>query len=547
MAGFGGKSDGVKEGPVSGSFESRANSLHTFDKLDPALKLKYEAKAVRTQYMRSKELLDGINPKGEDESDKPKISVLNSKEKEKYHKIFAEVVESPDLDKGSEQTKSVLRDIFSEEVFKTKYTESGGWKDQYYLYANDPNKDPNQQILSENEFITAKAIEFILDQRNQLIEERTNNILAGDLTGKKVDPKQEEERQSKINAEIKVFLATEELELLSLNEFDEQAKEAKIKLYLEEFGQIFKQNGCEYNEKDQELINGLFNRILEDVNVAAKAIADIQDPKNGFQQLIGKTIQESQIAQQQAPLVAPLDVTSSVGSNMNFVDSPIFKNAGVSLEPAPGKGEGVYKIQYDQLQNRIEYTPLIRIVVDKRHPENLKFQVEQQYADEVTANGKPIDGFPTATCDKNSLSSALNLMALDYYLNVEIRTKDKISPRGGEDPNKIIKDFRMVKMAELLFGKSLNDHKITEPNLALYRRFLVVLLDDKQGGALSTRVDSMYTALQKPDLLPFIQELLDSNGRFQGNKLSTVNGLLNAAHSLSEGNKPDQSYEGIKI
>ena len=457
---------------------------------------------------------------------------------EEEKKLYADIIEQALEEEGSTaEDKEALRvkimeSIFQPQVFRAHYIK---WKWDYERDQNLRAKFPSLEdyTLEMGKTLIKFQLHEVVDGRvKQFAEENMLAASVGGMLGPMgglaagVAMETAGKESMELMKKVERFMEEHEDALQAypgLDEKDPQRAALYKKFVIE----------CGFQGFDQTEVRDLFEDIVDDVQVAFIAGMKFEAQDDGMVQMTqdaidnGEEIDEDAwnkmledemkkdpyfkevMQQQQAPVY---QFTEGRDTSKAPLDTPqdVANLAGVQI---------VGGVVYDAKTNT--YTCQVRfpdsaltttMVIEGREGsktfDDANFVIRDPYADKSKGNAVEMD--------KQSLRAGCNQMFLDYLMNDYIQ-KNKMST--DVSVNDILPDKQMARMAENLFGKSMDQMVITFDRRQMFQNFLMVVMkgdsaDTPYGnlGSFESRVKIMDTVLMSPDYASALRSVLANPG-----------------------------------
>jgi len=448
---------------------------------------------------------------------------LNTEEKKAYCEMIDQCVDDPETTKDDKEAvrRNLVEVIFKPRVFQVHYKR---WRSTW-----DDSPTLQQKFPEFKDYVFDRAKAFILSNRNKAADAQVRKFQEDHLP-KASSPDKQKEQLKELQKKTRQFMKVHEAEILTYITLDE--KDPKRELLFKKFIIEAGLQGAEIEAARQ-----LFEDIIDDVGAAFAAIKKLEatndkmvlkaqkaldenedideedwdkmleeslkdDPffKEVMQQQQGATYQATEAAAK-APLDSPEAVALQAG--------------GLRIMGYDPKTD-TYTVRYPDstLETKMKIIPR----KGSKTYDDATFIFYDKYADK--AKGSEV------TLNSQNLRSGCNRMFLDYLMNDWIR-QNKVSP--DFNVNDILKDDTMLRMAERLFGRNLNDIVLTKNMRGMFSRFLEVLMKGDSSSSAYGNLGSFEARVKKMDVVmmnPTYAKLLYKEFENVGSVAFTVSTLL---------------------
>lgn len=507
---------------------------------DRSKKMKRVEEASRKAEERTLETMEialGLRPPTEEAkglSDEEQQTV-----EESFDELKKEGSNETDIEAVRDATMGSLR---VQKFYKQHYEQ---WKLQYEKLCD---KDPGFALKKTmHEYLKEQGIQFIKASGKELIH-KSNQDFYKQKSGKdksKVTKEELKQFDQKIDTYVKInrekLTAYYSLEPVEQNKLfaafrgvllsaDVKVTEAEAKKFFEELvGHI------EY----EYLAISDYESTSDDMCDAAEMNYSDEEWEQVRQKALKKNAKgelQEYMQQQKSPLP---DFSAPAGSPDGSLSESAYKSvtdvahsSGVNLKAAPEKGNNVYYLDFPTIKDK-RFVPLLKVVFPPGVTDvnKARFYIEQPWADKDAQKAQPIDKQPTLSYSAQEVPLAVNMMILDYLLNKGIPLKS--SPTEALGPNDMLRDDDMIHMAERLFGFKLNEKRMLDEHVSLYKHFLTVLLRDDQKTSLQERIKKARLAVDNDGLIPYLRKALKS----EGSVVKTLDELIDEAKLDQQGKK----------
>jgi len=404
-------------------------------------------------------------------------SVRNYKEQSKNH---------------VETCQFFLRSLRMREVFKTYYAR---WVNEYKSSNPDFNEDTDKDSAEFKQFIEEKGMLFIEDMSKVIVKGEVDIFVDTYKKGESAD--ETNKKKDEFYKSISLFVERNSDDLGAANpEVNEKLKA--------EFNQILINHG--YINISKKEVNTFFDNIVvttsfrymagqEYLAVSSRMIElvnnkDISDEE--WEEFLDQALKEKHPEIEEAiekqnekslfsgSAVVPVRVDS--GSAFESLGS----SSGYTLRQVEGMN-GVYVVDAREFKDKSRL-PILRMVDNN----DRQFDIEMPYGDDnakydgdrAVINGRNV--WKWRRYPYGDFQAALNRQLLDNRMNTDKNIQQYV--RSGENPNAIMKDPVMDKLAVNLFGFGLSQKKLQEEHLERFERLMVVLLKEGEQGGLEERI-----------------------------------------------------------
>jgi hypothetical protein len=440
---------------------------------------------------------------------------LNNEERNAYCETIDKCVD--DKATTQEDKEAVRRDltdvIFRPKVFLIHYKR---WKSAW-----DDSPALQKKFPEFKDYVFDRAKAFILAQSYRMADSRVRKFQEDHLS-KSASPEAQKDRLKEIQKKTRRFMKVHQAEILAYVTLDESDPKRQLL-----FQRFIAETGIQ--GADIQAARKLFEEIIDDVGAAFAAIKKLEASSDKMVAKAKKALDENteidedewnkmledslkedpffkEVMQQQQAVVYQAE--PDVAPRMSL-DSP----QAVALQAG-----GLILLSYDERTNTgvVRYPnstlQITMQIVPKKGSKNFDdatFIFSDEHADK--AKGKRV------TLDRGNLRSGCNRIFLDYLM-YELFRQNKVSP--DFNPNDILNDATMVRMAERLYGRSLNDVVFTTPNMrSVFTRFLMVVMKGDSPtsaygnlGSFQSRVKMMDVVLMNPNYAKKLYREFEKDG-----------------------------------
>ncbi|MEZ4087058.1 MAG: hypothetical protein R3B71_01800 [Candidatus Gracilibacteria bacterium] len=472
------------------------------------------------------------------------LESLDEEEKGTYETTVDEAI-AEILEKGSDDEKlkgirvQILGSVFTPELFKQKYKE---WQKQYESEAKTPGFDK-----SEEEFVVERGKEFIVKNRDLIIQGRTKHRLE-ELGEKEEDEEKEKTRREELTGEVMDFVEAHEEEILS--------GKTDVMALRDQFLQIFYDHG--HTEEEKLPIEQLFWEIVGDIEYASIMEAELDATAGvmmdmSFMNLTPeewerrrqKSLKENAEGELEEALedmtqynyAASGAILASPETSLNSVKD-IENKSGVHLERVaiPNEpGRYVYKIDFPHFKGIYEPFMEIRFPKGSKDLSQATYVIEDRYKDPGSGGvGQPLrrqgdKTIPTYEYSAKDVSTVLARLQLDRLLTDVVKESGDAG-LTKESVNALLTDADLQKMTEQLLGFQFKDKPLLPPHLRKCKNFLKVLAR-ADGRSFQERVKDMKIALNDAQLAPHLKKIFSR----PGSEIMDVQSVIGEAKILRGG------------
>lgn len=519
--------------------ESQLNMF--FDRVSPEMKKKHaeaRRKAARNVMIEEGERKAELAKLNEDlQIEEPDKEVFTEEEREALMISIRSYRESEGGTEGFEDMcQAHMRSLRARKLFKSRFSawEAGFKREHPDIAAKEDYKDsPEFQM-----YIRERGAEFIKETRKIIVEDTTGSFIKNnreDIT--------EEEAKAK-NAElgggINAFIDENYNDLLSDDEEIKKGTYEKFKKMMDGYG---------YGDIDEVKIKALFEKVITTVvfqylsteefseqSAIMVDNVDVEMTDEEWEEMLNAATEkkyrelEEKIREDRTVAVSAggISITTSDGTYKSIED--FGRSSGVVFRPVPGR-EDQYYVDSDKIDDKSRL-PVVRI-------RNGYFEMEIMYADKNEKyDGDTINNHPSKKYGYSNFREAINRQLLDYQLNVRAQVKQTESVR--ENPNEVINDRQMQRLAVSLFGFGLNERTLSKQHLEGFSRLCRVIMKD-DGDPMAVRLDKMIIFMSNRSNADVIRRILKNDG----SKVHNVKGLIEYARQIRMGKMKEG--QGIAI
>ncbi len=459
--------------------------------------------------------------------------ILSDREKSAVRSAIRSYKESED---GSveyeEMCQAFMRSLRTQKLFRSRFA---GWEAQYK--EDNPELPPDFRNSPEfQEYIKERGAEFIKENRKLIVEDTVESFVTNNPTeGEEIEDTKVESVSSAING----FVDENYMQLISDDDTVREQTYGKFKELMVAQG---------YEKVDEIKIKALYEKLVLTVSfqylseVEYRALSekmvenvDVEMTEEDWEEMLNKATEEKykelEEAVKETPVVTGgggLSIVTSDGSYNSVED--LGRASGVVFRPVPGE-EGTYFVDSDKIEDK-QYLPRVRVGSGF-------FEMEMVFADEnASYDGDNLNNHPSKKYRYGNLQEAINRQLLDYQLNV--RAKIRQSESVSENPNKIINDQMMQRLAVSLFGFNLNERQLGQDHLRRFTRLCRILMKDN-GEPMGSRVEKSLTFMRDRNNASVLWQILESEGQ----EVHNIDGLIKYGREIRMGNKYNEG--GVKI
>jgi hypothetical protein len=470
------------------------------------------------------------------QSNKPvENDVLDDKERD----ALSAAIEGAGESDPDELRETFIYSLKGQNVFREQYAI---WQEQYLA------NHSFQARMTLEDFVRERGIRFIKANRKLIVRSRTKGFM--DVAGKGKYQSVEERRDAsaKVYREMDMFIQANYDQLASFSSLDAQAQKRLFGRFRVRIENAAKQNGIDHLSPGQ--VEEFFKLLTGDLEYETIALQDYDCTYGVMMRSAGEEVGEEEwenmrrqaleknakgelkeYLQQQAQPLYTGPVVKNAAPEYSFSSvNDVAHASGVNLRPADPKEKDLYYIDFPTIKDE-KYPFMMKVVYPKGSTDvnDARFVIQEPWSDkDAPEKGAPLHGKITRTFKPSEVPRAINALILDYVLNRGIVMTDQVNGEPGV--NGIIEDDRMVFMAEKLFGFSLDEKRVLEPQINIFKRFLTVLLRDDQT-ALETRVKKITVKLNEDAFLPYFREVLMA----PGSAAKTLDDVIEEAELRREG------------
>lgn len=434
------------------------------------------------------------------------------------YKAYCETVDQCVDEEGTtKEDKEALRVTMTEVIFKPKVfrVHYSNWKNKW-----ESSPTLQQKYPTLESYVLERGKAFIKARRNDIIASRLRKFQR-EAMPKASSKEQQEDQLKEMRKKTLKFIRAHEDELLEYSGLEEKdpRREKLFQRFLIESGI----KGSQISAARE-----LFEDIVQTVEVAFTAMKKLEARNERMVQKTQQAIDENR------------DIDEDEWNKMleeELMNDPFFKEViqqqqAVAYQPEPDLGPrapldspesvamqagGLRIMRYDEktdtyivrypdstLETRMKIIPK----KGSKTFDDAMFIFYDEHADK--AKGKQV------TLDSRNLRSGCNRIFLDYLMNDWIR-QNKVSP--DYNPNDILNDATMLRMAERLFGRSLNDVVLTKNMRSVFTRFLEVLMKGDSAtsaygnlGSFESRVKKMDVVMMNPNYAKLLYREFEKPG-----------------------------------
>ncbi len=466
---------------------------------------------------------DVLSPPADEES-----CCLNAEEQKAYCETVDQCV---DEEASTEGDKEALRVTMTEVIFKPKVfrIHYAKWKENY-----ESSPALQQKYPTLEKYVLERAKLFIRARRNEIITSRLRRYQRESMPKAPSKAQQEAELKEMGKKTIK-FVQAHEDELLEYSGLD--AKDPRREKLFQKF---LIEAGIKVTQ--YQAARALFEDIIQDIEVSFTAEKKLEarnakmlkitqrsldEGKEIDEESWNKMLDESlrddpffkEVVQQQQFVAAQPEANGAPKAPLDSPEAVAMQAGGLRIMGYDPRTD-TYVVRYPDstLETRMRIVPK----PGSKTFDDATFIFYDRYGDK--ANGNEI------SLNSQNLRSGCNRMFLDYLMNDWIR-KNKLSPDFSV--NDILNDATMLRMAERLFGRNLNDVVLTKNMRFIFMRFLEVLMKGDSAetpygnlGSFESRVKKMDTVLMNPNYAKLLYKEFEK----VGSVAFTVSTLLEQIH-----------------
>lgn len=439
------------------------------------------------------------------------FKVLSDEEKNALRKI----IRSYPPEDYKDMCQGTMRSIRDRVLFRAKFDQ---WEKLYFYKKGKTDIDNVNHRDDEEfkEFIKSSGISFIKANRNLIVADSLESFVKNN----NVDPEFTDDDVEKLTYRVNSFIDDNFDNLLS---DDENVKNQSF----DKFVLIMRESGFDDGSENMKLkIKALYDKLLLTIDfqylseiefegLSSKMIENVDSSmtdeewdimlndinKETFNKGVNEVLNENRYL-------------SDSGGFSVFTDDGLYTSiesfarvSGVVLRPVSGQ-EGVYVVDSDKITDK-SYLPYLRVRDDG------KFEMEMQFADEGEKfDGDSLNGHGSKKFSYKNFKSAVNMQILDYAMNVSAVKGFNESIK--KDPNTSLKDEQMKKVAEMLFGFSLNDRALSLEHVARFVRISKVLMRDN-GKSMASRINTLLNFISDPNNASALFNTLGTEGQVSHN------------------------------